>query len=40
VYPAFKPEMGHKGGHAEFALHGMDVWGSDVDEFLREADAG
>lgn len=35
VYPAFEPEKGPKGGHGEFALHGMEIWRQDVSDFLQ-----
>ncbi len=36
VYPPFEIEKGHAGGHAEFALHGMELWQEDVSDFLQE----
>jgi carboxymethylenebutenolidase len=38
VYPAFQVERGPSGGHAGFALHGMNIWRQDVSEFLQEVE--
>ncbi len=38
VYPPFQSERGAAGGHAGFALHGMEVWRQDVSEFLEETE--
>ncbi len=38
VYPPFQVERGPSGGHAGFALHGMEVWRQDVSDFLQETE--
>lgn len=40
VYPSFEPERGHSGGHAGFALRGMEVWNQDLNDFLKNVSNG